>query len=88
VILRVLSPPLCWMILSRAPLNPLFEMVEALLAVPSLLTVMASSQMYGYQTLSIVQLPRQWMPSPMFLPKITFLTEPPSATSMIGLVLD
>src|SRR4029078_659335 len=81
----VLPSPLCWTVLSRAFLKPLFEMVAVLPEPPSIVT--ASSQMYGNQTLSIVQDPRQWMPSPTFVPKITFLTEPPSATSKIALVL-
>src|SRR4029078_2253033 len=81
----VLPSPLCWTVLSRAFLKPLFEMVAVLPEPPSIVT--ASSQMYGNHTLSIVHLPRQWMPSPPFVPKITFLTEPPSATSKIALVL-
>ena len=84
-IVTVLPSPLCWIALSRAPLKPQFLMVAVLPEPPSI--VIASSQMYGNQTFSIVQLPRQWMPSPMLVPKMTFLTEPPSATSKIALVL-
>ena len=50
------------MVLSRAFLKPLFWIVAVLPEPPSIVT--ASSQMYGNQTLSIVQLPSQWMPSP------------------------
>ncbi len=71
--------------MSRAPLKPLLRMVAVLPEPPSI--VIASSQMYGNHTFSIVQVPRQWMPSPIDVPKMTFLTEPPSATSKIGSVL-
>src|SRR5678816_3210764 len=81
----VLPSPLCWTVLSRAFLKPLFLIVAVLPEPPSIVT--ASSQMYGNQTLSIVQLPRQWMPSPTLVPKMTFFTEPPSATSKIAFVL-
>ena len=84
-ITTVLPSPLCWIVLSRAFLKPLFLMVAVLPEPPSI--VIASSQTYGNHTLSIVQLPRQWMPSPTLVPKMTFLTEPPSATSKIALVL-
>jgi len=78
----VLPSPLCWMVLSRAPLKPLFVIVAVLPEPPSI--VIASSQTYWNQTLSMVQLPSQWMPSPTWTPKMTFFTVPPSAISMIG----
>jgi hypothetical protein len=67
----VLPSPLCWTALSRAPLKPLLLTVAVLPEPPSI--VIASSQMYGNQTFSIVQVPRQWMPSPTVVPKIDVL---------------